>query len=88
MTVSSDQNLKIQFRIFIILLVIGWLIIFLLTAFVFYVIYNNVKNNLARVSTKAKISFISTKYNLQSFYIESIKRNIETFVNTDLALNE
>ena len=32
---------------------------------VFYVIYNNVKNNLARVSTKARISIISRKYNPQ-----------------------
>ena len=34
-------------------MIIGWVIILLLTAAVFYVIYNSVSNNLARASTKA-----------------------------------
>ena len=41
-----------QLRVFIILVASGWLIIFLLTFLVFYVIYKNVSNNLNGVTTK------------------------------------
>ena len=65
--------LNVQFRIFILLLTIAWMIIMLLVFLIFFIIYKNVSNNLAAILFFSKVDVGMT---LSAWSCESITEQI------------
>ena len=67
------MTLNVQFRIFILLLTIAWMIIMLLVFLIFFIIYKNVSNNLAAILFFSKVDVGMT---LSAWSCESITEQI------------